>query len=82
MYWVLELAQSVGDDAGLSDIIVAVADVVVAPLSPPGVSDRGRSTELLGKGVGGRTSPWGTGSRTLGWSYDIDALDLLMSWAE
>ena len=58
MYWVLELAQSVGDDAGLSDIIVAVADVVVAPLSPPGVSDRGRSTELLGKGVGGRTSPW------------------------
>ena len=58
MYWVLELAQSVGDDAGLSDIIVAVADVVVAPLSSPGVSDRGRSTELLGKGVGGRTSPW------------------------
>jgi hypothetical protein len=58
MYWVLELAQSVGDDAGLSDIIVAVADVVVAPLSPPRVSDRGRSTGLLGKGVGGRTSPW------------------------
>jgi hypothetical protein len=65
MYWVLELAQSVGGDAGLSDIIIAVADAVVAPLSPPGVSNHGRSTELRGKGVGGRTSPWVSALRRL-----------------
>lgn len=58
MYWVLELAQSVDCDSGLPDVIVAIADVVVASLSPPGVSNHGRSMELLGNGVGGRTSPW------------------------